>query len=132
MVRVYLAGCTDEIEYRKEAKEKYGNEFDLVDPMETIPDDIREIPKRDFELIDSCDCILAYINKASFGTAMEILYSYENFILCVIVNPDLRFKFDPWIFNHCKFVTYDLENGFNYIRDNISMRGEISENSKEA
>lgn len=119
MLRIYLAGCSDETEYRKEAKEKYGNAFELIDPMETIPDDISIIPKRDFELIDSCDCILAYINKPSFGTSMEILYSYQNCIPCIIVNPDLRFEFDPWIFNHCRYVTYNLENGFNYIIDNI-------------
>jgi len=117
MIRIYLAGCTDEIEYRKEVKEKYGKEFELIDPMDDIPNDITTIPKRDLELIDSCDCILAYINKPSFGTAMEILYSFENFIPCIVVNPDLRFKFDPWIFNHVDYITHDLESGFEYIKD---------------
>jgi len=121
MIRIYLAGCTDEVEYRKEVKEKYGKEFDLVDPMEDIPKDISTIPFRDLDLIDSCNYVLAYVNKPSFGTSMEIFYSFENFISCIFINPDLRFKYDPWIFSHCKFITHDLESGFEFIRKNVKL-----------
>lgn len=90
-VRVYLAGYSFESEYRRDAKKNFGDKFDLVDPFTDNPAegeaDYKGIVEGDKELIWGCDCILAYINTISWGTAMEIIYAWENdipvFIACI-------------------------------------------------
>lgn len=116
MLRIYLAGHTLHTFYREHVKRKYKRYFDLVDPIEkegtqvdvinkivtnTIP--IEDLIKSDKLWIEhGTDILVAYIEKATFGTSMEILHAWNNKIpIYVILPPESRdLKDDYWLSYH--------------------------------
>ena len=93
-LKVYLAGTCgeDELRYRVVAKDRYGNKLTLIDPFTDVEanisndipdyvlgeswrlsdDHIKQIVEADKEVIVTCDIVVAYINRYTCGTIMEI------------------------------------------------------------
>lgn len=116
--KVYLAGpingCTDAEckDWREQAKQVLG-EGNCVDPMRR---DCRgredawcnEIVEWDKTDILGCGAVLANCHKASFGTAMEILFAYHNGIPVFVVAPKCD-EISPWLRYHATHITHSLE-----------------------
>lgn len=109
-LRVYVAGHTKETEYRQTVATEYGHRLILVDPLaihgfETETTDY-EIPDRDKELIRSCDVVVAFVRKPTFGTVMEIIFAYENGIPVLLIDPTggQQIAKDIWVARHVSRV----------------------------
>jgi len=109
-LRVYVAGHTKETEYRQTVATEYGHRLILVDPLaihgfETETTDY-EIPDRDKVLIRSCDVVVAFVRKATFGTVMEIIFAYENGIPVLLIDPTegQQIAKDIWVARHVSRV----------------------------
>lgn len=110
---VYLAGaingCTDAeaSDWRKLARtmiEVFGGS--VVDPMsrdyrgrELDLGVTREIVEGDKADIDRCTDLLVYVERPSWGTAMEILYAWERGIRVTIVDRS-QTPLSPWVMYH--------------------------------
>jgi hypothetical protein len=99
--RIYLAGFTLEKEYRRIVHEKYGSDFDIVDPMLSTPIGYKKIPSTDKFLIMTCPILVAYTMIASWGTAMEIVFAYDRNKLVFIIDPTEQIRKDKWVHFHC-------------------------------
>lgn len=132
-LKIYLAGGAFEVYYRQYVKREYGNTFNLIDPMEQegVILDIKnkkiitektadEIIKCDKETIESCDIFIAYINRYSAGTSMEILYSYDkNIPVYLIVTPERGFENDLWLKAHATKIFFGIDDCFNHIKKQL-------------
>jgi len=129
---IYLAGTASEREYRKYVKNKYSNNFNLVDPFdydtedyilkelakETFPKQlVLEIINRDKDLIKCCDILVAYITKITVGTTMEILLSWELAKDIYIINPTLEFKRDMWLSYHITKMFSSIDECFDFCKE---------------
>lgn len=108
MMRVYLAGpingCSDSeaIDWREETKRALPH-VTFVDPMARDyrgreDEAVNEIVENDKADILSCDVVLAFCPRPSYGTAMEILFAYENYVPVIAVVPDGPVS--PWVRYH--------------------------------
>jgi len=118
-LRVYLAGHALEEEYREIVKKQYGEQFDLIDPVlkakleETDPMDIPPIDKA---LILTCHVLVAYIRKATFGTAMEIIFAYMHGIPVILIDvTNGEIAKDIWVAYHIRGVFYSIRSCFDYL-----------------
>jgi len=118
-LRIYLAGHVPEYEYRKYCIENYGDEFELLDPIAMVPEDqdYITIVEDDKKLIETSDILIAFIEKASFGTGMEIPYAYELDLPVFIVNPNGKYMDDTWLRYHSKKMFRSLDECFSYIKE---------------
>lgn len=130
-LRVYLAGHTIEEDYRLTCHVRYGKKLDLVDPLKLVEYNWNEIKekfkdnfdiyavRRDKKLILSCDILVAYVLKATFGTVMEMIFAFENGIPVYLIDPTKIVRNDPW-------VKFHIRKSFNTIdecmRDIISVK----------
>jgi len=122
---VYLSGWTQETEYRKTVKENYSDKLRLIDPMTITPIGVCEkvgencdyvyIIQRDKKLILKSDILVAYINRLSFGTIMEVMYSYDHGIPVYVINPSGEFLDDPWLLFHSIKQFRRIEDCFDFI-----------------
>jgi nucleoside 2-deoxyribosyltransferase len=126
-MKIYLCGpingMTDETckNWRNHAKEVLrGNEF--VDPMRhdfrgQEAGNERLIVQRDTQDIESSDVVLACYDRASFGTAMEILLAYQCQIPVSVAHlaPGPP---SPWVTHHADFVGPTLESAIQWIKEN--------------
>lgn len=73
--------------------------------------DIRfHVVPKDKKIISQCDLLVAYVQKASFGTAMEIGYAYDKSTIQVItINPNQKFASDIWLNHHSHKMTFSVE-----------------------
>jgi hypothetical protein len=110
-----INGCTDAEckDWRTVAKQLL-LEHNCIDPMRR---DYRgceniytyEIIEKDKEDIDNSEIILVWIDKPSFGTAMEIMYANMNGQTVFVVN-NIGDALSPWVAYHATLV-------FNTLRD---------------
>lgn len=123
---VYLAGYSEELEYRKIVKDKYGNDLILIDPMQLeMENNIKEdlgynnyifIIRKDQKLILESDILVAYINIGStFGTTMEICFAKNNNIKVYVIDPYNKFRYDVWLKYHTDKFFDSIEECFDYI-----------------
>lgn len=109
-VRIYLAGYSGEKKYRADAKKNFGDRFELLDPFTANPaegvSEYKGIVEGDKLLIMKCDCVIAYINRASFGTAMEIIYAWQNDIPVFVACINKDYEMDNWIRYHAEGRIY--------------------------
>lgn len=135
---VYLAGAFEENEYRFFCKKYYSDVFNLIDPINDSSKDILKdnniemnqetgklyippevgqvIVDTDKDLIDSCYFIVAYVNRPSFGTAMEICYAHENHIPVFTINPNQQCKDDVWLRYHSTKIFESIEECFEWLK----------------
>lgn len=126
----YLAGYSKDFEYRRIAKEKYGDKIELIDPMtinwdlvhnnaETKLYDIWLI-NRDKKLIDKCDMVIANIEflpegEIMIGTLMEIMHAYHRGIPIFVISSQSYIRENPWLTFHIKKAFNTIDECFKYI-----------------
>lgn len=140
---LYLAGpianCTDEecMGWRREVTKAWREMLDaepmgafvgdrLLDPMRRdyrgsvgkIYHEIVDLDKRD---IRNCDVMLVNHFKPSIGTAMEMLYAWENEKMIILVNktdwPDEQLS--PWLLYHSTKIFPDFKSALEWIKETI-------------
>jgi nucleoside 2-deoxyribosyltransferase len=116
-IRVYLAGpisgCNDNDAktWRTIVKERL-DEDSCIDPMRRdyrgIEDDnLDDIVNLDKTDIRDADVVLVNAWQVSWGTAMEILYSWEQNKPVVVVHPEGFVS--PWVRYHAMMVVHSLD-----------------------
>lgn len=136
---IYLAGNGLDKLYRPYVQEHWSSNFNFIDPIKNtykiyesfnfnhtiddvvnkkikVPEEIRNrIVEDDKILIDYSDCVVAYIEKYTAGTLMEIHYSYSKNIPVYVVNPSLNFKDDIWLSYHSTMIFDSLDECMMYL-----------------
>ncbi len=128
-MRVYLCGpifgCTDgeSKDWREEVTEslRFIDAIKIIDPMRRDyrgkeEESLREIVELDKIDVASCDVILVnYVpDKASFGTAMEVLYAFERGKTVIVVHSK-HVKVTPWLWYHSHQRFNDFTASTHYI-----------------
>lgn len=140
MVKVYLAGSVYETGYRDYAYNNYSKKLDICDPLREVEagimgldlssikdlkkinftkDEICRIIELDKQAISSCDILVAYIRRCSFGTTMEILYAWQQQIPVYVINPGNTFIKDVWLSYHTTRFHETIDECFEYIISSI-------------
>jgi len=133
MVRVYLAGNVYATEYRSQVKRDYSHKIEAVDPItengaivNTTDKTIKhiktfdEIVENDKALIDTCKILVAYVDKYTAGTMMELIYAFNrNIPVYVIVPQGQNFANDIWIQYHTTKFFFNIDDCFNHILKQI-------------
>jgi nucleoside 2-deoxyribosyltransferase len=129
-LKVYLAGYSKYLEYRKIIKQKYGREIIIIDPLtydlEDVYDNIGKklsdiyIVKRDKRLIDDCDILVAKVEylqygELSAGTIMECIYAYMKGIPVFLISSEKNILNDFWLKFHSKERFNTIEECFEFI-----------------
>ena len=126
---LYLAGWSKYTEYRKICIDKYGDRVKLINPMSIthleVIEDIGKneydtyIIRRDKKLILSSDILIAYLSDegSTWGTTMEILFSYEHGVPVYVIDDTKGMKNynDAWVKFHTKKVFSNIDDCFNFI-----------------
>jgi nucleoside 2-deoxyribosyltransferase len=139
--RVYLCGringCTDDEckTWRERAKLLLAKQ-EVTDPMrrdyrgiESMH--VHDIIKSDKSDIDNSDVILVWIDEPSFGTAMEIMYAFNERKNIVVVN-NIGKALSPWVIGHATKVFYTLESACEYIHNLPSLENVLGLFLKDA
>lgn len=151
MTNVYLGGnIKDAEQFRRDCQfllSSYGylrNKIKLLDPQKNsesilniydheqelyktdeYPTFIKElIVKDDKKMIDSCDFVMCYIEKPSFGTVMEIMYAYEKNIPVLVILPTTNYehlKNDVWLSFHATHFFHHALTSLDYIHKHIEL-----------
>lgn len=127
---VYLAGYSSEFEYRKYAKDNFSDDLNLWDPMaeESMmlyleKDEFNTRSERssakivefDKSVIIRSDVVVAYMERYSAGTIMEILHAYNNDVPVLLIDPLGTFRDDVWIRYHITKAFDDVQSCLDYI-----------------
>lgn len=131
--RIYLAGWAKDLDYRKQAIERYGNYFEFMDPMCITWDEVNEkvnkniteiwLIRRDKKLIDSCDMIVArceYLpyGELSIGTYLEIMYAFDHGIPVFLISSEDKIRNNAWLKFHYKKGFKTIDECFGYLSGN--------------
>ncbi len=133
MIKVYLAGYSGETEYREYVGRKYKKRLDIFDPMKEVDnkilqkksfssitrEDVASIVESDKAAIENMDVLVVYIERASFGTAMEILHAFRNDIPIYIIDPTTKWRDDVWVRYHSSKTFDTIDTCFKHILDSI-------------
>ena len=75
----------------------------------------------DKKLLESCDAIVAYVRKPSFGTAMEIKHAFDQQnIIVFLIDPDGNAKNNPWLSYHSHYICETINECSNEIKKLIN------------
>lgn len=124
-MKVYLAGpiheCVDEDakDWRDWVKsDALAKVVTFLDPMdrdyrgvEHLPGMSEQIVSGDKRDIDEADAVLAFCWKASYGTAMELMYAHERSKVIVVITD----SGSPWLQYHADFVTDNCDSALQYL-----------------
>jgi len=120
--RVYLAGTIYKEEpgfsWKKRLCSFFVNSdnFEFIDPNPSMECDLTMVP-RDKAFINSSDIFVAYIERPSFGTAMEIYHAFlQHTIPIIIINPNEICKGDLWIVSHVHCIVESVEKAVDFIK----------------
>jgi nucleoside 2-deoxyribosyltransferase len=108
--KIYLAGAKSEQKYRNYIKEVYGHIFDIKDPFVEVDhnESNESIVRNDISLITKCDMLIAYINKITVGTTMEIYHAYNiGKSVYIITTPEL--EKDIWLSHYSTKIYNDID-----------------------
>ena len=124
-MKVYLAGpihaCSDKEaqDWRDYATSILGQWLiDVLDPMDRDyrgreADSFVDIITQDKRDVLDADVLLAYVQKPSVGTSMEVLYAWEHGKRVLVVAPD---AVSPWLRYHSEAVFSTLDDALDYLR----------------
>ena len=134
--KIYIAGWTGEVKYRKYIQEKYSKVLNVFDPMKEVEanivddvvkkatekyvfskEDITKIVEGDKAAILSCDILTAFVNKITVGTMMEIIFAFDNKIPVYLIDPSLQFRRDIWVNYHSTMIFDTIDDCYGYIKD---------------
>jgi len=126
--KIYLSGHIKELDYRRVCKEKYSDKFIFIDPVNFIVEEMIEgltieeasdnIVKFDKAAILLCDIFVAWIEKPTFGTIMEIIFAFDHGIPVYIINENKQFMKDFWLYYHCNELFNSIDSCFEYLISN--------------
>lgn len=145
MKTIYLAGAGWAFDYRKECKDKYRKDFELIDPIansddlfeaigynmtvseifdkeaktkkDCIPMDVREeIVADDKRCIIRSDYVVAFVEQPTFGTVMEIHFANTLKLPVFVINPELKLIDDVWLSVHTTMFFENVDECFTYIK----------------
>ncbi len=112
-MKIYLAGSVEEKEYRKYTHDSYGYMFDILDPLRMVDQESPELVLEDKHLITISDCLVAYVERPSFGTPMEIIFAYEHDIPVYIITT--KFMTNKWVKFHATRIFKNIDECFTYL-----------------
>jgi len=120
-IKIYLAGTIYNNQPGKSWKQRFIQELDSSLYQFFDPDPISEPERyciaRDKSAITNCDIFVAYIERPSFGTAMEIMYaSMLHTKPILIINPKGKFIHDLWLNFHSHLICADVESCADHIK----------------
>ena len=134
--RIYLAGTVYKDEYDINWKKEFltylghSERYYIIDPNPIRDHDPLNLKMINFDVIgydkraiDNSDIVVAYVNKSSFGTAMEILHAFNNHNISIyVINPNKKFRKDIWLNYHCSMMFHNIKDcadQINMIYENI-------------
>jgi len=116
-IRIYLAGTTTATKYR-DIVHGYFDKYkclEIVDPMQFETQKSIAVVKEDKDAIDTCDYLVAWVQKPTFGTVMEILYAYNLRIPVLVICDNETCRIDPWLAAHTYLYFKDINSCFEYL-----------------
>lgn len=123
MKKLYLAGPIPtksgwRMDIAREIKEHYQRNTDLtfLDPtkFEVDSSNATETVNLDLNMLKQSDFLLAYVERESTGTAMEICYAKQMNIPVIICCPDEQ-NLSPWHIYHATKVTNTIRLALDFI-----------------
>jgi len=121
-IRIYLAGTIYDDEPGKSWKKDFTKKFEDVEYKYEFfdPDPINEpepyFVARDKAEIQKCDILVAYIERVTVGTTMEIFYAHSLGTKPVmIINPTGKLYTDLWMNEHIHYLTGTISDCVNHI-----------------
>lgn len=129
MKRLYLAGPIfgekeDPALWRYLVAKMLSADWQAVNPLDIgVYDPVTSDPKTiviaDLKAVHECQAVLALIDKASFGTAMEIRCAYDWNIPVIGWTRDTveANAVSPWVRYHCRLVTPSLTLALDFVHD---------------
>lgn len=120
-VRIYLAGTIYKEEPDRLWKTQFRNLFsdEVYEFFDPDPQNEPEfyMVSRDKAEIQKCDIFVAYIQRPSFGTAMEILYASSLMTKPVlIINPNMSLAGDLWVEYHSDMICLNIADCVEHIK----------------
>lgn len=134
MKRIYLAGpiagcsdaeCKDWREYAKqwlyqrqaEGVDPLRRDYRLADEQQHWP--YREIVELDKYDIRGCDAVLVHWTRMSIGTAMEVLFAWENKKPVIVAIDTKTVQLSPWLLYHATELVPDLQSALDWLKKHI-------------
>jgi nucleoside 2-deoxyribosyltransferase len=116
-LRIYLAGTVTATQYRDIVHKFYRKYkcLTLIDPMKFETQKSVAVVKEDKDAILTCDYVVAWVEKATFGTVMEIEFAYINKIPVLVICKNQKIKTDPWLQAHTFSYFTDIFSCFEYL-----------------
>jgi len=128
--KIYLGGAIKDLslqeasEWRKKASEILeldGFGFKCLDPLRRNFRDCEfqsqnEIVQLDKSDVINADILLVNATKASWGTAMEVIFAFEHHKIIVAFTGDDFENSNPWLAFHATRVTKTLDEAIAYIK----------------
>jgi len=136
-MKIYLAGQSEEKSYRDEIKNKYHDMFKLIDPMYDekcliknlqskimnkelfTENDVDYIVESDKMKILECDYVVAFVEKFSAGTMMEIIFAFERKKTILLIDPLCKFRYEVWIRYHVDQSFNTIDDCFNFLLNEV-------------
>lgn len=122
--KIYLAGTiyntypgnTWKSRLRKYFLKDIDQRFEFIDPDPKEECDLTMVA-RDKSAINSCDIMVAYIERASVGTSMEIYHAFlRGDIPIIVICPNDFCTGNIWIEAHIHVMVSRVEDAVKYIR----------------
>jgi len=116
-LRIYLAGTTTAYRYRNTVHKYFGKYecLEIIDPMKFETQKSVAVVKEDKDAILTCDYVVAWVEKPTFGTVMEIEFSYMSGIPVITICSNPKIYIDPWLEAHTYLRFNDISSCFEYI-----------------
>lgn len=126
-MKIYLSGPMDEVtskvknSWREYVKSQLTT-VNFLDPTRRVCGvDCHENDVVDLDLLDVYRSDLVLVNFPSgdyhsYGTPMEMVYSYKKDIPTILVHCKPVWKISPWLRYHSNQIFNDLDHAINYIR----------------
>ncbi|MCK5614684.1 nucleoside 2-deoxyribosyltransferase [Candidatus Pacearchaeota archaeon] len=134
--KIYLAGSVTETEYRKQTLEHYSDDFNLFEPLREVEEKLmgfssgdiierkveitneirKTIVEEDKKAILTCDIVVAYMNKSTGGTTMEVCYAHDHNKPVYIINPEQNLVNDIWLVYHSEKFFSNIDECFEFLK----------------
>lgn len=122
---IYLAGsryieephCSWKSKFVDLLEKHSPGDFEFVNPIPDIKASASsEVVPLDKRCIDNADMIVAYIEKPTFGTAMELCHGFESHnTINFVINPNRKFQNDIWLSFHSHIMFWSVEDCADYV-----------------
>jgi hypothetical protein len=120
-INLYLAGTIYNDEPGKSWKKRLIQELDSSMYKSFDPDPVNECNNtmiaRDKYEITNCNIFVAYIERPTFGTSMEILHAFnQQTTPIIVINPGLKYQNDLWLKYHSHLICDNITECADHIK----------------